>query len=206
MKLRYNCAQLCLKTVLISPSGVLHAFPWRQPFPFDNTCLHHLRTSHRRAKYMCTSGNQHKTVVSLHRLQRWQYFSQKFPFVVCFEQEYLQKARSYIQNSTEASVSVEDIKGIWVSYNDDDVLFQVKESLGNFFPNIIPERVLGISNRSFRNYKASGDALPTTSNGMVCTMKNNGWNIARSMSLLNYFDAWFGFLLYFVKNRLGSKR
>ena len=84
------------------------------------------------------------------------------------QQEYLEKARSYIQNSSEATVSVEDIKGIWVSSDDDQVILDVKESFAEFFPNVEPERVILISGRSSGTTDVfSRHWIPTTMQGMV---------------------------------------
>lgn len=84
------------------------------------------------------------------------------------QQEYLEKARSYIQTSTEATVSVDDIRGIWVSSDDDQVIFDVKELSAEFFPNVEPERVIWISGRPSETTDASSsNGIPTRVQGMV---------------------------------------
>ncbi|CAN0115382.1 unnamed protein product [Ascophyllum nodosum] len=77
-------------------------------------------------------------------------------------QEYLEKARSYIQNSTEATVKVDDIRGIWVSSDDSQVIFDAKESFAQYFPNVERERVVCASSREFGTTNgSSSNPTPT---------------------------------------------
>ena len=89
-----------------------------------------------------------------------------YPFVSL--QEYLQAASSYMKNSTKATVSIEDIRGIWVSSDDESVMADVKETFSEFFPNVELEKIVWISGRSFTNdTKPSRDPLATTTQTMV---------------------------------------
>lgn len=72
------------------------------------------------------------------------------------------------------SLSVDYIRGIWVSSNDENVLVEVKRSYAAFSPNVDQERVTEISSRAFSTEKSpSGDALSTTSNGMVRALETS---------------------------------
>ena len=83
-------------------------------------------------------------------------------------QEYLQAASSYIRHSTEATVSIEDIRGIWVSSDDESVISDVTKTFPEFFPNVEIERVVWISGRSFTNdMNTSKGPLATSTKSMV---------------------------------------
>ena len=82
-------------------------------------------------------------------------------------QEYLRMASAYIYNSTEATISVNDVRGIWVSSDDEEIVSAIKQSFVDFFPNVEPESVVWISGRAFQTTAASEGALPTVSTVMV---------------------------------------
>ena len=89
-------------------------------------------------------------------------------YLFTFPQEYLEAARSYITTSTDVTVSVEDIRGIWVSSDDDSVLSDVKQAFAEFFPNVELERIVWISNHSLTNdFEASENNVPTRTKTMV---------------------------------------
>lgn len=70
-------------------------------------------------------------------------------------------------------MSVNDIKGIWVSSDDKQVVSDVKESFAEFFPNVELERIVWISDRASENASSSdSDPLPTKANFMVCATGN----------------------------------
>ena len=80
----------------------------------------------------------------------------------------MEKARSYIQNSTEATVKVDDIRGIWVSSDDSQVIFDAKESFAQYFPNVERERVVCASSREFGTTNgSSSNPTPTRVQYMV---------------------------------------
>ncbi|CAM9141048.1 unnamed protein product, partial [Ascophyllum nodosum] len=81
-------------------------------------------------------------------------------------QEYLRMASAYIYNSTEATISVNDVRGIWVSSDDEEIVSAIKQSFVDFFPNVEPESVVWISGRAFQTTAASEGALPTVSTVM----------------------------------------
>lgn len=82
----------------------------------------------------------------------------------------MQKALSYIESSAELSLSVDDIREIWVSSDDEAVASEVKQSFPDLFPYVGPQRVIGNSDRTSMNMKTPSGNLPTTSNDMVRTM------------------------------------
>ena len=82
-------------------------------------------------------------------------------------QEYLRTASAYIYNSTEATISVNDVRGIWVSSDDAEIVSAIKQSFVDFFPNVEPGSVVWISGRAFQTTAASEGTLPTMANVMV---------------------------------------
>ncbi|CAM9139363.1 unnamed protein product [Ascophyllum nodosum] len=80
--------------------------------------------------------------------------------------EYLRTASAYIYNSTEATISVNDVRGIWVSSDDAEIVSAIKQSFVDFFPNVEPGSFVWISGRAFQTTAASEGTLPTMANVM----------------------------------------
>lgn len=88
----------------------------------------------------------------------------------------MQKALSYIQDPTEVTVSVDDIKGIWVSSDDKTVISDVQQAFDKYFPKVEQERVVGNSDWAFQN-NTPGNNLPTNVDHMVRTIETRiTWN------------------------------
>ena len=128
-------------------------------------------------------------------------FLKIYVMLLIHQQEYLEKARSYIQNSSEATVSVDDMKGIWLSSDDDQVIFDVKESFAEFFPNVEPERVIWISGRPSETTDASSsNGIPTRVQGMVSQggcPEIVGASNAESRKNMYYQNTFFSYLYVF---------